>query len=115
MPTARINKDFIVEAKRARVFMLASKPGFVFSKDFLLICQSFSFIHSAVQDIPLRPLASFLQPSWNSWNKLPMRMWLTNEMEPSYRDRMHAMGNIVVPACGDLGFEVLCHMQSQRK
>ena len=56
----------------------------------------------AGQDIALRPLASFLQPVWNSLNRLPLHRWLQSDYDDQYRNRMHALGNIVVPAGGKL-------------
>lgn len=64
-----------------------------------------------LQDIPLQRLATFLQPGWNEWNKLPMRYWLKDSLEDSYRDRTRCLGNIVVPAGGSLGFGLLHRMQ----
>lgn len=48
----------------------------------------------AGQDIALRPLASFLQPVWNSLNRLPLHRWLQSDYDDQYRNRMHALGNI---------------------
>ena len=55
----------------------------------------------------LEPLASFLQPEWNSLSRLPMHLWLKNDMETHYRERMKALGNVVVPAQGLLGMNWL--------
>ena len=79
-----------------------------------LLAFTFFFWQSLfLQDIPLQPLATFLQPEWNEWNKLPMRYWLTDSLEDNHRDRMRCLGNIVVPAGGSLGFELLHRMQMQ--
>ena len=67
----------------------------------------------AGQDIALRPLASFLQPVWNSLNRLPLHRWLQSDYDDQYRNRMHALGNIVVPAGGKLGLNLLQRMSSQ--
>ena len=64
---------------------------------------------SCCQGVTLEPLASFLEPVWNQFNVLPMRMWLSTSVEagPYYRDRMRALGNIVVPQTGALGMNLL--------
>ena len=67
----------------------------------------------AGQDIALRPLASFLQPVWNSLNRLPLHRWLQSDYDDQYRNRMHALGSIVVPAGGKLGLNLLQRMSSQ--
>lgn len=36
-----------------------------------------------------------------------MHLWLTNEIEEDYRDRMKTLGNIVVPLQGELGMNVI--------
>lgn len=68
-----------------------------------------------VQDMHLEPLASFLQPAWNHLNTLPLHQWLilnTADCE-SYKERMKALGNIVVPQCGMLGMNLLHRMGGQ--
>ena len=61
------------------------------------------------QGVTLEPLASFLEPVWNKFNVLPMRVWLSTstETDPRYRDRMRTLGNIVVPQTGALGMNIL--------
>ena len=59
------------------------------------------------QGMELKPLASFFRPQWNILSRIPMHLWLTNEIEEDYRDRMKTLGNIVVPLQGELGMNVI--------
>ena len=68
-----------------------------------------------LQDLELQPLASFLQTSWNCLNKVPVAQWLASSQSDEDRQRLHALGNIAVPACGQLAGEVLlriCRLQA---
>ena len=62
------------------------------------------------EECPLQPLSSFLQPEWNIWNRLPMKKWLIPAYESEdHQERMKCLGNLAIPACGQLAAEVL-HM-----
>ena len=63
--------------------------------------------YSHGQGMTLEPLASFLQPEWNSLNRLPMHLWLQSDTDTHYRERMKTLGNVVVPAQGLLGMNLL--------
>ena len=68
------------------------------------------------QDIDVKPLQSFFKDGWTEFNRLnrtPMESWLDKETEETYRARLKALGNIVVPAGGALGFEILFHIRKR--
>ena len=73
------------------------------------------FVSPVRQDMHLEPLASFLQPVWNELNELPIHKWLllSKSDSESYKDRMKALGNIVVPQAGMLAMNVLQRMARQ--
>ena len=51
----------------------------------------------------MQPLDSFMQLEFNKQNALPMDQWLLpsrGEDAATYDERMHLLGNIVVPAGG---------------
>lgn len=61
-----------------------------------------------LQEIPLKPLNQFLEKNWNDLNAVPKSMWLTSSREEKfYEQRMHIIGNLVVPRCAALGAEIL--------
>ena len=68
------------------------------------------------QDIKLRPLNEFLERNFNCLNSMPMYKWLlpTLDGELEYQQRMHLLGNIVVPACGALASDILLRMHRQQ-
>ena len=58
----------------------------------------------------MQPLDSFMQLEFNKQNALPMDQWLLpsrGEDAATYDERMHLLGNIVVPAGGLLASEIL--------
>jgi hypothetical protein len=69
-----------------------------------------SFLISPLQDMELRPLNSFLQQNFNPQASLPMHAWLLpdrGENAETYDQRMHLLGNIVIPACASLAGDIL--------
>lgn len=61
-----------------------------------------------LQEIPLKPLNTFLQKNWNEMNAVPKEKWLTTTREEKfYEERMHIIGNLVVPSCAALAAEIL--------
>ena len=62
------------------------------------------------QDVELKPLNSFLQGQWNQLNNVPRQRWLCAEPGDDYDERIHVMGNLVVPACGQLAGSILHSM-----
>ena len=54
------------------------------------------------------PMASLLEKSesWNSWNTIPMHLWLVEERSQDHDDRMGALGNLVVPPCARAGLSI---------
>eukprot|EP00435_Cladocopium_sp_Y103_P036471 s2889_g9.t1 len=60
----------------------------------------------ATQEIPLKPLNMFLEKTFNEINIVPKVAWLSTTKEgEDYEERMHILGNIVVPSCGALAAE----------
>jgi len=44
---------------------------------------------------------------WNCWNKVPVSEWLCSSQGPEDKERMHALGNCVVPLMGkEAGFRL---------
>ena len=71
------------------------------------------FLISHLQDIELRPLSSFLQQDFNPQASLPMHAWLVPDrgQKPEiYDERMHLLGNIVIPACASLAGNILARI-----
>ena len=64
-------------------------------------------MHSRLQDMPLRSLASFLEANYNGINAVPKHLWMVRDREAHHEERMHVLGNVVVPACASLAAEVL--------
>lgn len=99
------------QARRSRVFFLAHKPGCNLWEDSCVLMQITAQLQ-VLQDIELRPLSSFFQEKFNAWNALPMRLWLVRELDEHYRARMKSLGNVVVPATGDLGWNLLHRLRA---
>lgn len=60
------------------------------------------------------PLSSFFEMQWNEYNQLPLRDWLlSNELcDSQYKNRMRALGNIVVPKSGALALAMIARMRN---
>ena len=63
-----------------------------------------------MQDIPLQPLGSFLEPHFNALNTVGMAKWLSHSESEDYEARMKVLGNLVVPSCANLGCAILQQM-----
>ena len=74
-----------------------------------------TYVFHVEQDMKLQPLSSFLQPVRNEFNAIPMPVWLRGNTteDKNHRERMKCLGNIVVPASGALGMEILQMMRLQ--
>ena len=71
-------------------------------------------MHSACQDVALKPLCEFMPEKWNPWNEVPLIHWLLCKIpDEHYRARMKSCGNIVVPQCGDLAMAILHRMKRE--
>ena len=55
----------------------------------------------------MKPLAPFLEKNFNSLNQIPKLHWLIHERESDHEERMHILGNVVVPSCAALAAEIL--------
>ena len=62
----------------------------------------------------LKPLAAFVQGEWNWQNRVPMHQWLIEECGEDHDERMRILGNVVVPACAELGFDITAMMATSR-
>ena len=62
----------------------------------------------------MKPLNMFLEKNFNEINIVPKVAWLSTTKEgQDYEERMHILGNIVVPSCGALAAEVLRNLATQ--
>ena len=59
------------------------------------------------------PLSSFFETRWNEFNQLPLRDWLLSaeSLDEQYKNRMKALGNIVVPKSGSLALAMIARMR----
>lgn len=63
------------------------------------------------QDIPGAPFADHLQKQWNKDSSIPMFQWLSMRQSQAERERLHMLGNCVVPAAASLAMEILLKMK----
>lgn len=67
--------------------------------------------HAMQQVSPTCPSTTFwAEREWNESSKLDMRQWLCTEKPAEHKDRMKALGNIVVPHQAFLAMTVLTKM-----
>lgn len=59
----------------------------------------------------LKPLADFSATAFNPLNYLPMSEWLEKSQSENAQARLKALGNVVVPQCGELGMELLLRLK----
>ena len=65
----------------------------------------------AVQDLNLRPLCELLPAEWNAPSRpVSMLDWLSHQRSDEHENRLHALGNIVVPQQAVVGFQALLMM-----
>lgn len=46
---------------------------------------------------------------WNPMGRVPLAQWLLSEAKPVDLERLHVLGNIVMPPCARLGLHLLGH------
>lgn len=63
------------------------------------------------KDYECTPVKDHCGTSWNVWSRLPVDQWLSPTQSQSDRDRLHMMGNQVIPQQAFLGFETLLRMR----
>ena len=63
------------------------------------------------QDIGGAPFASHLQTKWNKDSSIPMYKWLSECQTKEDKQRLHMLGNCVVPAAASLAMAVLLKMK----
>lgn len=80
--------------------------------------QSFTylkFVQLSPQEAGLRPLQEILPSEWNALNRPPSMLdWLVAQRSAEDSSRIHALGNIVVPLQGKVGWHVLFQMQRDK-
>lgn len=129
------------EAERGRVFFLAQAEGIRLWQDkgaqvecfrcetgFNMICvftilpivspvrSCFQITLLNLQDLNLRPLQQILPSEWNALSRPPsMLQWLQYEQSKEEQERLHALGNIVVPQQAVLGFRCLLEMHGAKR
>ena len=109
------SQETCFKAGRARVFFLCSRPGQRVFKDRVsrLSHGSAFLLQCVLQDLPVRPLNSFLMEPWNIDSRPPMFKWLQTEQSDSDKARLRMMGNLVVPRMASLAIQVLASMQPE--
>ena len=109
---------------RQRIFLLCCKKGCAIFKADLrstLFGQSNSvfsdmtvtswYVVFAFQD---SEFATLDPPAvWNSLNEVPKHLWLAKSQTQSDKDRLHSMGNIVIPQQACSAAACLAHLQLQ--
>lgn len=78
--------------------MIAAAEGFEpFQELSGASCCNFSFVlqHFCQQD--LFPMQMFDAASWNLPNQIPLEHWLAESQDSDDRERLHCLGNLVIP------------------
>ena len=65
---------------------------------------------SFVQDMKRYPTDFHHNRPWNDGNAVPMHRWLCSDRSDVDKQRMTALGNVVVPACAHMAAQMLCRI-----
>jgi len=60
----------------------------------------------------LHPLDAAVGSTWNAGNPVPLHRWLVPTMDEESRQRLKALGNIVILPQANLGMMALSHITS---